>query len=58
MEENMRNMLKKFLCYLVVEEGYPRATIEAYRLDMGKWLIPFLYQRGISEVMEVPKVDI
>jgi hypothetical protein len=35
-----------------------QGTIEAYRLDIEKGLIPFLHQRGKFEAGEVTKADI
>ena len=54
----MKSKLKKFLCYLQVENGFSPGTIEAYRLDIERGLIPFLYQRSKSEIAEVTKDDI
>jgi site-specific recombinase XerD len=55
---DMRNKLNRFLRYLEVEKGFSPGTIEAYRLDIERGLIPFLYQRGKIEVGEVTKADI
>ena len=54
----MKSKLKKFLCYLKVENGFSPGTIKAYRLDIERGLIPFLYQRSKSEIAEVTKDDI
>ena len=54
----MRSKLNKFLHYLQIEKGFSQGTIEAYRLDIEKGLIPFLHQRGKFEVGEVTKADI
>ena len=54
----MRNKLNKFLRYLQVEKGFSQGTIEAYRLDIERGLIPFLYRQGKSEIEEVTKADI
>jgi len=54
----MKRKLKKFLRYLQTERGFSQGTIEAYQLDIQKGLIPFLHQRGKSEIAEVTKDDI
>ncbi len=54
----MRSKLDKFLHYIEMERGFSRGTVEAYRLDIAKGLIPFLHQRGKSEIEEVTKDDI
>ena len=54
----MKSKLDKFLRYLEVERGVPQGTIETYQLDIEKGLIPFLQQRGKSEIAEVTKDDI
>jgi len=54
----MRSKLSSFLRYLEVEKGYSLDTIEAYRLDIEKGLIPFMEQQGKFEVGEVTKADI
>lgn len=54
----MISKLDKFLHYLEMERGFSTGTIEAYRLDIAKGLIPFLHQRGESEAAEVTKDDI
>ena len=51
----MQKELNRFLHYLKVEKGYSQGTIEAYRLDIEKGLIPFLHQRGKFGVEEVTK---
>jgi len=53
-----RSKLNRFLRYLQVEKGFSQGTIEAYRLDIERGLIPFLHQRGKFEVGEVTKDDI
>jgi len=53
--ESTANM---FLQRLEVERGYSSNTIEAYRLDVQKGLIPFLYQQGKFKVSEVTSEDI
>jgi len=57
-EENMRSKLNKFLHYLHIEKGFSQGTIEAYRLDIEKGLIPFLRQQRKLEVGEATKDDI
>jgi len=47
-----------FLQCLEVEKGYSPNTIEAYRLDVQKGLIPFLYQQGKFKVSEVTSENI
>ncbi|MDP2718718.1 MAG: tyrosine-type recombinase/integrase [Dehalococcoidia bacterium] len=54
----MRSKLNKFLWHIQIEKGFSPGTIEAYRLDLGKGFIPFLHQRGKSEIGEVTKDDI
>ena len=54
----MKQELNRFLHYLEVEKGYSQGTIEAYRLDVEKGLIPFLHQRGKFRVEEITKDDI
>ena len=54
----MRKELDRFVHYLQVEKGYSQGTIEAYRLDVEKGLIPFLHQRGKFRAEEVTKGDI
>ena len=54
----MKSKLNKFLRYLQIEKGVPQGTIEAYQLDIEKGLIPFLQQRGKSEIAEVTRDDI
>jgi len=54
----MRSKLNKFLRYLLIEKGFSQGTIEAYRLDIEKGLIPFLRKQRKLEVGEVTKNDI
>ena len=54
----MEGTANMFLQCLEVEKGYSPNTIEAYRLDVQKGLIPFLYQRGKFKVSEVTSDDI
>ena len=57
-EGDVRSKLNKFLHYLQIEKGFSQGTIEAYRLDIERGLIPFLHQRNKSEIGEVTKADI
>jgi len=54
----MLSKLKQFLRYLQNEKGYSQGTIEVYKLDIERGLLPFLQLRGKSEVEEVTKADI
>jgi len=54
----VKSKLNTFLRYLQIEKGFSQGTIEAYRLDIGKGLIPFLCQQGKFEAEEVTKDDI
>ena len=54
----MRSKLNRFLRYLQIEKGFSQGTIEAYRLDVERGLIPFLHQQDKFEVGEVTKADI
>jgi len=54
----MKSKLNIFLRYLQIERGFSQGTIEAYRFDIEKGLIPFLCQQGKFEVGEVTKDDI
>ncbi len=54
----MRSKLNKFLRYLQIEKGFSQGTIEAYRLDVERGLIPFLHQQDKFEVGDVTKADI
>ncbi len=54
----MKSKLNRFLRYLQIEKGFSEGTIEAYQLDIERGLIPFLHQRGKSEIEEVTKDDI
>lgn len=54
----MESQLDGFLRYLEVERGFSPGTIEAYRLDVGKGLIPFLYERGKFDAAKVTRDDI
>ena len=49
-EEDVRSKLNEFLRYLQIEKGFSPGTIEAYRLDIERGLIPFLCQQGKFEV--------
>jgi site-specific recombinase XerD len=54
----LQSRLGRFLHHLQVERGFSPGTIEAYRLDLGKGLIPFLHQRGKFNAGEVTRHDI
>jgi integrase/recombinase XerD len=54
----MIDELNRFLHYLGVEKGLSRGTTDAYRLDLEKGFIPFLYRRGKYLVAEVTRDDI
>lgn len=54
----MISKLDKFLRHLETERGFSLGTVEAYRLDIAKGVIPFLHQRGKSEAGEVTKDDL
>ncbi|MBA7574566.1 hypothetical protein ES708_16375 [subsurface metagenome] len=45
-EGDVRSKLNRFLRYLQVEKGFSQGTIEAYRLDIERGLIPFLHQQN------------
>jgi len=57
-EGDVRSELNRFLRCLQIEKGFSQGTIEAYRLDVERGLIPFLHQRDKFEVGEVTKADI
>lgn len=54
----MKNELNGFLSYLDIERGFSPGTIEAYRLDLERGLLPFLHQRGKSQASKITKDDI
>ena len=54
----MKSELNEFLGYLEIEKGFSPGTIEAYHFDIEKGVIPFLNQRGKSEIAQVTKADI
>jgi site-specific recombinase XerD len=54
----METGLQQFIRYLRFENGYSPSTVEAYRFDLERGLIPFLYQQGKSEVEKVTRDDI
>ena len=43
---------------LRIENGSSVTTVEAYRLDIEKGLMPFLHQRDKFEIEEVTKDDV
>ncbi len=54
----MESQLDKFLNHLEIERGLSPNTIEAYKLDLGRGLIPFLWQQGKSRCDQVTADDI
>jgi site-specific recombinase XerD len=54
----MIDELNRFLHYLGVEKGLSRGTIKAYKLDLERGFISFLYSRGKYSVEEVTRDDI
>jgi len=54
----MKDRLDRFLRYLRIEKGSSVTTVEAYRLDIERGLMPFLYQRDKFEIEEVTKNDV
>jgi len=54
----LQSRLGRFLHHLQFERGFSPGTIEAYRLDLGKGLIPFLHRQGKFNAEEVTKHDI
>jgi len=40
------------------ERGFSEGTIQAYQLDIGKGLMPFLHHRGKSQLPDITKDDI
>jgi len=54
----MKDRIERFLRYLRIEKGSSVTTVEAYRLDIEKGLMPFLHQRDKFEIEEVTKDDV
>ncbi len=54
----MKDRIDRFLRYLRIEKGSSVTTVEAYRLDIEKGLMPFLHQRDKFEIEEVTKDDV
>lgn len=54
----MKNLTDGFFTTLKVERGYSAGTIEAYRLDLERGLLPFLYGRDVRELKDVTSDDI
>ena len=54
----MKDRIDRFLRYLRIERGSSVTTVEAYRLDIEKGLMPFLHQRDKVEIEEVTKGDV
>ncbi len=50
-------LLDQFLHYLIVEKGLSKNTIEAYRLDLTRFL-NHLKGRGVGELREIGKFDV
>ena len=53
----MEQHLDQFLHYLIVEKGLSRNTIEAYSLDLTRFL-DYLRAKGIRELRDVGKFDV
>jgi integrase/recombinase XerD len=53
----MEQRLDQFLHYLVVEKGLSRNTIEAYHLDLTRFL-DYLRGKGIKELRDIGKFDV
>jgi len=53
----MEQHLDQFLHYLIVEKGLSRNTIEAYSLDLTRFL-DYLRAKGIQELRDVGKFDV
>ncbi len=54
----MKDRIDRFLRYLRIEKGSSVTTVEAYRLDIEKGLMPFLHQRDKFEIEGVTKDDV
>jgi integrase/recombinase XerD len=53
----MEQLLDQFLHYLIVEKGLSRNTIEAYSLDLTRFL-DYLRGKGIQELRDIGKFDV
>src|SRR5512136_1357433 len=53
----MEQLLDQFLHYLIVEKGLSRNTIEAYSLDLTRFL-DYLRAKGIRELRDIGKFDV
>jgi integrase/recombinase XerD len=53
----MEQHLDQFLHYLIVEKGLSRNTIEAYSLDLTRFL-DYLRAKGIRELRDIGKFDV
>jgi len=53
----MEQLLDQFLHYLIVEKGVSKNTIEAYGLDLTRFL-NYLRGRGIEELRDIGKFDV
>lgn len=53
----MEQRLDQFLHYLIVEKGLSRNTIEAYSLDLTRFL-DYLRGKGIRELRDIGKFDV
>jgi integrase/recombinase XerD len=56
-ERSMEQLLDQFLQYLIVEKGLSRNTIEAYGLDLTRFL-DYLKGRGIKEPRGIGKFEV
>lgn len=54
----MHEKLGSYLRYMKTERGFSEGTIQAYQLDIGKGLTPFLHRRGKSHPEDITKDDI
>ena len=54
----MKNRIAGYISYLKVEKGYSQRTVEEYRLDVERFLVPFLNKQGIHEADKVTKNSI
>jgi len=53
----MEQLLDQFLHYLIVEKGLSRNTIEAYSLDLTRFL-DYLRRKGIQELRDIDKFQV